>query len=167
VKPLGITMKNWVETGGARLDKIIDIFDDYKRKEKPLEKHAMDYHKGTLNSITMEAAKYVLERSMEQSKEDPNLFKTSRDGRLSIDFYYSFPNEFLFEIAKHIKCEFYAIRPERPLLYESIKLAYEAEKILKKSAKKFELVEVKGTHHVHLDHPERIFDHVMRWLKSE
>ncbi|XP_065351622.1 probable serine hydrolase [Cloeon dipterum] len=166
--PVGITHETLMQTGGKRLDKTIDIVDkSRKRTVKTLEQHAADYRKAANNSISLEAAKHVLERSMERSKSDPTLFRSTRDGRNTFRFYFSFPNDFMFDLAHRVKCEYYVIRATLPLYAEQRELTFKVEEILRNSAKKFERVNVDGKHHVHLDHPQRVLEQILRWLKAD
>lgn len=160
-------MSTLLKTGGPALDKVIDLMTNYKPKPKPFEKHAEEYHKATFKSISVEAAKYLMSRNLRPTEKDPNLFINSRDPRQTIDFYYSFPQEFLLELAQRIDCEFYNIKALNSLPFENLKYAAEVEQVLRKSARIFEKVEVEGSHHVHMLFPERIYEPVMRWLRKE
>ncbi|XP_059470738.1 probable serine hydrolase [Neocloeon triangulifer] len=165
VTPVGISMERFASSGGARLDKIIDIVDKKRnRAEKTLEQHADDYSKATNNSISAAASKHILERSMKRT--DSNLFRSTRDGRVSIRFYFSFPNDFLLEMGKRIRCEYYVILATLPIFTDRVELMFKTENVLREGAKRFEIVKVNGTHHVHIDHPERVLKPILRWLRN-
>lgn len=167
IKPMGITLSNLTKTGGASLDRVIDFMTKYNPKPKSLDKHAEEYHKATFKSITVDAAKYLITRNMRPSEKDPNLFVNGRDPRQTINFYFSFPQEFLLEMAKRISCEFYTIKALNSLPFEHPKYSKEVEAVLRESTKTFERVEVEGTHHVHMLFPERVYEPIMRWLRKE
>jgi len=123
--------------------------------------------KATFKSLTVEAAKYLLARNMRPSEKDPNLFTNGRDPRQTIDFYFSFPQEFLLEMAKRISCDFYTIKVLNTPPFEHPKYSKEVEAVLRESTRTFERVEVEGTHHVHMLFPERVYEPIMRWLRKE
>ncbi|CAB3375737.1 Hypothetical predicted protein [Cloeon dipterum] len=176
ITSVGVTMetflpgKHKLPTGGERLDRVIDIVDGVigHPPELTLEQHAKFYCRVTKGSLSLEAAKHVLQRSMVRSDRDPSLYRSTRDPRGAVRFWISFTNEFILELGKQIKCEYYVISSTPPPTFaERLEVHTRGEQILRASAKRFELVRVEGTHHVHLDHPERILPLILRWIRGD
>lgn len=111
--------------------------------------------RGTGKSIDRENCKYLLNRSIAQSRQFPSKYYFSKDGR--VKYYQLFGAELglSFEMAKRI-------RNKNVLIVRSTKSGYikdgifDVIKIFRENNPNFELHEVDGTHHLHLNNAEEV-----------
>ncbi|CAB3381410.1 Hypothetical predicted protein [Cloeon dipterum] len=162
MKPMSMNPNTLTKHGGQGLDKLVDYHLNESNKEATLEEHAAQYRKGTMNSMSMEHAKLLMER-MTVVNPATGLYTISRDPRIKIQFYYSFPNEFICEMAKQLKCKILFLKASKGLVFESPKVIKEVVDVIEKSTDVM-FAEVDGTHHVHMEKPHLIAPHVLRFL---
>ncbi|KAK9304763.1 hypothetical protein QLX08_003975 [Tetragonisca angustula] len=111
-----------------------------------------DAYKG---SITKEGAMILMKRGLRPASE-PERYYFSRDPRLKVSVLGMISLDLVLAYAARIKCAYLNIRAipgmklDHPEYYEKV-----LDQI-KLGAKKFEYHKVEGTHHVHLNNPERI-----------
>lgn len=112
-------------------------------------------HTGTFTSIDKNKCKYLLARNIQKSAIYPDKYFFTRDSRLKSYNYYSISQDVCIEMAKRISSPYCFIKAKFSSYYEEKKYFDEIIEILKKNPK-FEFHEVEGTHHVHLNEPEKI-----------
>jgi len=112
-------------------------------------------HIGTERSVSLEACKFLLQRNTKTSRHEPHKYYFSRDSRLKKSLFYAFPKEVPLEMAKRITCPHLFIKARQGPLYERKEYHEEALEIVKKNPL-FEYHEVEGTHHVHLNEPDKV-----------
>jgi hypothetical protein len=163
IKPVCVSPKFLVETGGATLDRHIDILLKKSKKEATLDALAAEYCKAVMESVSLESSRLLMQRGTTLNPET-GLYRLTRDPKLKINFYYSFPNEFLIEMAKKIRCEVRVLRAKKGWNFEPPKIVKVVQDEMQKAAKSMEIVDVEGTHHVHMDNPENVVPHVMDFI---
>lgn len=77
---------------------------------------------------------------------------------LSLDLVLAF--------AERIKCAYLNIRAVPGMEFDQPENYHKVLDIIKKTAKKFEYHEIDGTHHVHLNEPEKVAPIINEFLKS-
>ncbi|XP_059491207.1 probable serine hydrolase [Neocloeon triangulifer] len=163
IKPMSVDGKLLTNAGGQFLDKLVDIeMKIEKVKEATLEKHAEMYSKAVMNSISVEKSKLLMERSTALNPET-GFYYITRDPRIKINFYFSFPNEFFVEMAKNIRCKIFYIHAKKGLVFEHPKVIKAVQVEIEK-ATDVEYAEVDGTHHVHMEKPELVKPFVLDFL---
>lgn len=123
------------------------------------------------DSLTRESCEVLMKRGMSpvtklncNSSEDRYLF--SRDVRLKVAGLGLISVDLVFELAERIKCEYLNIRAKSGLKFDKPEHYNDVLEKIKKTAKRFEFYEVEGTHHLHLNTPERISTHIVDFLTS-
>lgn len=164
-KPVCVSNKFLTETGGASLDRLVDLSLKPKntQKEATLDALATEYSLAVMKSVSFESSRLLMQRATALNPET-GLYRLTRDPKLKINFYYSFPNEFLVEMAKKLRCEIKILRAKKGLIFESPKVIKAVQDEMQKAAKRLEIVDVEGTHHVHMDNPENVVPHVLEFL---
>ncbi|KAL3274282.1 hypothetical protein HHI36_015687 [Cryptolaemus montrouzieri] len=121
----------------------------------------LDAHKG---SLTRKSSEIMLRRGMVPDEEKPNCYKLTRDPRLKFSFLAAFTRDQVLDYASRTRCKVLNIRavpgyPFDDVLYEDV---------LNCLAKNADLtrVRVSGTHHLHLNDPESIIEHIYKFLTS-
>lgn len=105
--------------------------------------------------MNREFCHHLLERSVGQSKSDPNKYYFTRDKRLASIIFPGLNQEAIISLAEKINMPFMAVKSTTSPYYEDKKYYYEVLDVLKKNSL-FEHHYVDGTHHVHLNEPEKL-----------
>ncbi|XP_034482104.1 probable serine hydrolase isoform X2 [Drosophila innubila] len=112
-------------------------------------------HQGSNKSVDMEACKYLLQRNCKPSSHEPHKYYFSRDNRLKTSQFYTLSLEIVLEMAARIKAPHLFIKALQAPYYENKKYYDATLEVLRKNPQ-FEFHEVEGTHHVHLNEPEKV-----------
>ncbi|TDG52655.1 hypothetical protein AWZ03_000888 [Drosophila navojoa] len=112
-------------------------------------------HHGTDKSVDLEACKYLLQRNSKPSSHEPHKYYFSRDNRLKTSLFYTLSNEMVLEMASRITAPHLFIKALQAPYYEDKKYYDAALEVLRQNPN-FEYHEVEGTHHVHLNEPEKV-----------
>jgi len=164
IKPMAVDPKTLTKTGAQLLDKVVELaLNDVPQKEAPLDEHAAQYRKAVMNSISLESSRLLMERGTAKNPET-GLYTITRDPKIKSSFYYSFPNEFLVEMAKNIRCKILVLRATKGLVFEHPRVIKAVQDEMQKAAESMEIVEVEGKHHVHMDQPEIVAPYVLNYL---
>lgn len=89
----------------------------------------------------------------------------ARDLRLKVSLLAMFTKEQVLGYADQIKSEVLNIRGRPGMKFESEELYAEVVNAMRKNAKRVVYEEIEGTHHLHLDTPERIVPVITEFLK--
>ncbi|XP_064544740.1 probable serine hydrolase [Drosophila montana] len=112
-------------------------------------------HHGTDKSVDIEACKYLLQRNCKPSSHEPHKYYFSRDNRLKYSQFYTLSLEIVLEMATRIKSPHLFIKALQAPYYENKKY-YDATIAVLRQNPLFEYHEVDGSHHVHLNEPEKV-----------
>nr|XP_016934734.1 probable serine hydrolase [Drosophila suzukii] len=112
-------------------------------------------HEGSNKSVSLDACKYLLQRNCRPSTHEPHKYYFSRDNRLKSSLFYTLHQEVPMEMARRIKCPHLFIKALQAPYYERKEYFDEVLAELQKNPL-FEFHEVEGTHHVHLNEPEKV-----------
>lgn len=120
-------------------------------------------------SVEAEHADILLARSLRKTGEDE--YEYTRDLRTVIRpfLFNDFTTEKLKEIARGIKCPFLLIKAKHSVTSvssERIELHQEFLDIYRNASSDFHFVQVNGTHHVHLTHPEVVAPYICNFLRK-
>ncbi|XP_011141787.1 probable serine hydrolase isoform X2 [Harpegnathos saltator] len=114
-------------------------------------------------SITKESAEILMKRGIEPAYSRGK-YVFSRDARLKVAFLGMPSLELVLTYASQIKCAYLNIRAVPGLKFERSEYYYAVLEKIKVQARKFEYHEVEGSHHVHLDAPEKIVSIITNFL---
>eukprot|EP00099_Drosophila_melanogaster_P005663 NP_001246563.1 uncharacterized protein Dmel_CG5707, isoform B [Drosophila melanogaster] len=133
-------------------------FANSKRQEPPAYTYTemeQVLYKGTDYSVELENCRHILERNISRSTKFPAKFFFSRDGRCKYytEFHTSPP--FAAELARTIKNVPYCVIKGSESNYID-EQSDEVIGILRENNPHFELHEVQGTHHVHLNNAQGV-----------
>ncbi|KAL6264982.1 hypothetical protein P5V15_005074 [Pogonomyrmex californicus] len=115
--------------------------------------------------ITNEGARILMKRGMQPAYQK-NKYYFSRDPRLKVSLLGMLSLDLILEYASHIKCAYLNIRAVPGLKLEQPENYEKVLDVIKQGARKFEYHEVKGTHHVHLNDPEKIAPIIKNFLQD-
>nr|CAD7586466.1 unnamed protein product [Timema genevievae] len=117
-------------------------------------------YEGSLHSPTIESCRIILKRgTSEVNKEGKSGYFLSRDPRIRSQWLGKLSKDVYIACASTITCEVLSIRGKQGHLYggEVEEVYLQTLELMKESALIFEHHEVEGTHHLHLNNPERFF----------
>ncbi|XP_037945289.1 probable serine hydrolase, partial [Teleopsis dalmanni] len=170
LKPITRNPDKIVDSISTRLEDFIKMEKRMRSKSEPpcyeWEQLVERLHIGTEKSVSVESCQYLLQRNSKPSQHEPHKYYFARDSRLKSSMFYPFSREVPFEMAKRIKCPHLFIKALGGPYYEPKENYDDTLEILKQNPL-FEYHEVEGTHHVHLNNPERVApiinDFISRW----
>lgn len=169
LKPLTRSAERIVDVYRERIEAGIKLEKRINDKSKPPIYNDMELierlRKATNNSINIDACKYLLKRNIRQSNEDKEKYYFSRDNRIKTSIFYTLGQEVSIVMAERIKCPHLLIKATKSDYFENKKYFYEVVDILKKK-ENFEYHEIEGTHHVHLNEPEKVSQIINAFLKK-
>ncbi|XP_032675106.1 probable serine hydrolase isoform X2 [Odontomachus brunneus] len=120
-------------------------------------------HKGYDGSITRESAEILMKRGIRPAFLKGKYF-FSRDPRLKVSLLGMLSLDLVLAYASQIKCAYLNIRAVPGMKFEQPHYYHMVLEKIKLQAKKFEYHEVEGTHHVHLNEPEKIVPIIANFL---
>lgn len=121
---------------------------------------------GSLQSVTKENAKYLMERGTKSSPNHPNRFYFTRDIRVKFMQPFLVEQIIGMEYVKRIKAAYLFIKADDRDFAEPEKNLRQAVQLFKKVNKKFEMLKVRGTHHAHLNEPALMAQQISTFLKK-
>lgn len=158
-------------------DRTGDAIDRYLKYETlPLSKTPCYAYDDMIDIVTeayagknRESAKILMRRGMapvtSKSVIDGEGYHFARDLRLKVSLLAMFSKEQVLSYAENIKSEVLNIRGRPGMAFESEEIYAEVVKTMQKNAKRVVYEEIEGTHHLHLDTPERIVPVITEFLK--
>ncbi len=118
----------------------------------------VDNYKG---SIDEKAADVLLIRGLKKTGEDA--YEFSSDMRILLRTL-TLCEEQIKVLVRKITCPFLIIRAKSGLRNFTDELLREYLDIYRSNSQDFRFVEIEGTHHVHLTHPERVALHIRQFI---
>ncbi|XP_058056475.1 probable serine hydrolase [Anopheles bellator] len=123
-------------------------------------------YNGAVNSITLEACPYLLQRNVRKSTKFPDKYYFSRDSRLKYGTGFLWSQELNLRLARNLTMPFLFVKASESPYWEKKQYYDEAIEILRSNNAHFELQRVDGMHHVHLTQPERVAPIVSDFLRN-
>ncbi|XP_014211832.1 probable serine hydrolase isoform X2 [Copidosoma floridanum] len=116
-------------------------------------------------SLTKESAEILMKRGMQQS-HTPKKYCFSRDPRLKVSLLGMLSLDLVIAYAERIKCAYLNIRAVPGMKFEQPENYDKVLDVIEKNSRKFVSHKVDGTHHVHLNNPERVAKPINQFLKD-
>lgn len=121
---------------------------------------------GTSSSVSPDAAPLLLKRGIKPSKIHPNKFYFSRDPRVKHITDNCYDQNLCLELARKITAKYLFIKSDDRQYSESRKNIKETIEVMKRHTT-IQVNYVKGTHHVHMNHPNRISGIISDFLRKQ
>ncbi|EZA56318.1 putative serine hydrolase, partial [Ooceraea biroi] len=115
-------------------------------------------------SITREAAEILMKRGMQPAHERGKYY-FSRDPKLKVSFLGVLSLDLILQFASQIRCPYLNIRAIPGQTIHGENYGKVLEKV-EEGVRRFEYHEVEGTHHVHLNEPEKVAPIINRFLRD-
>ncbi|XP_055910810.1 serine hydrolase-like protein [Eupeodes corollae] len=161
LKPLLQPKDIVVSSVAEKLEGLIKVSERKLNKSEPpsyeFEQLVDRLYEGSGKSIEKECCQFILKRNIKPSAKDPTKYSFSRDDRLKSMLFYALPQELVCDMAARISCPHLFIKALQAPYYEKRSNYDEVINVLTKKPT-FEYHQVDGTHHVHLNEPEKLAD---------
>ncbi|XP_042890076.1 probable serine hydrolase isoform X2 [Penaeus japonicus] len=166
IKPMSVMPCNQPEKTALAVEQLLKI-------EKILGSTAPMYDYNTIvermlksygNSLTEKSAKILLKRGSKQLSDGLHSF--TYDPKLKGSSIISLTFEQQKAFAERLKCDMLLIKATSGPLYESQELYDEIIEIYGKSTRSFQYITVEGTHHVHLNQPEKVVPLIKDFIQN-
>lgn len=136
-------------------------YDELARSDKEPPSYTLENIKKAIvvqseGSINFEFADIPFRRSLAPSKHDPNKFYFTRDPRIKCRLIFNWPQEDMEFYMKFIKSPMLLLKATKSGYFESKENFYQLWDVLKKENHNASLHYIEGTHHVHLNEPEKV-----------
>ncbi|GAB6019093.1 Serine hydrolase-like protein 2 [Chamberlinius hualienensis] len=155
-----------VNDGVNFIDKLFEYERQLNKPSKGYSKEeAVEMMVKSLNgSCSPKSAEILLQRGARVNEMGKLVF--TRDPRTKLHSFIELHSDQLDVFANSLKCHVLIIKASDSDLskWYSKEELEKTLRIYKKVAKSFEMVFVEGTHHVHLNYPERVAPHIIRFL---
>lgn len=123
------------------------------------------WYKGTRKSVGLESIQYLANRGTKPSKQDPNKHYFSRDSRLKYTLFNPEDKKFVAALIRRLKCPTLYIKAiDSP--YATDAFSVEMREIIEKNNPDFESYFIPGTHHVHLNNPDKVSPLILDFYKK-
>ncbi|KAJ8894790.1 hypothetical protein PR048_000097 [Dryococelus australis] len=166
--PFAGSSKKLAERRGKSIDKILDTLslDTKNRPTYTYEEAISLYEKGTNYSLTRKSCEVLMKRGTEKLANSRYSF--NRDLRLKYSIVTQWPLKNILQFAACVECNVLNIMADSGFRYNDVeeKSYLETVDVLKKSAKYFEHHLVEGTHHVHINNPDRVAPLINNFLRE-
>lgn len=130
--------------------------DEKKRPSYPLDELRKMWYEGARKSIDLDKCDYILKRNIAVSPDDPNKFYLTIDPRLKAGTLLNYPQDEVLAATKRLKMPTVLIKASEIIYTQDLKLLQEVIDVMVANNPKYEEHVVEGTHHVHLNSPERL-----------
>lgn len=138
---------------------------DIEPPSYPMEELYQKWHIGTRKSVALEKVKYLAQRGIKPSKQDPNKYYFSRDSRLKYTLFNPEDKKFVEALIRRLKCPTLFIKAiDSP--YATDAFAVEMREIVEQSNPDFESQFIHGTHHLHLNDPDKVAPLILDFYKQ-
>jgi pimeloyl-ACP methyl ester carboxylesterase len=151
--------KDLADTWGSTMDSLLNLEEKMQQQQPPEYTYAElveRQQKGAYMSPTIKSTNILLKRGAIQSTESPEKYVFTFDPRIRLDAFKRPSRDTLLALGSAIKCEVLNIHAKPGMSVKLEKEFDESIEAMKTSAAKVECHEVLGSHHVHLNNPERV-----------
>lgn len=123
------------------------------------------WHRGTSKSVSMESVPHLIKRGTKESTIVPNKYYFSRDPRLKCSLFSVENKKFIETLIRRLKCPTLYIKGiDSP--YGVDEFSVEMREVVASNNPEFESHFLPGTHHLHLNNPELVLPHILKFLEK-
>lgn len=164
-----IKPKELADNMGSTIDSLLKLDNKLATEQPPAYPYnelVERLQKGAFMSPTIKSCNILLKRGAVESATAPDKYSYTRDSRIRLDAFKRFSKETLLSCASTIKCQVLHIHAKPGMNCtsdEEFELSIEA---MKTNASKLEVHEILGTHHVHMNNPEKVAPLINNFFKN-
>lgn len=166
-----LIIKNIIKKRPVNIDNFLkyDAVRNFDSKRRP--SYTMDvlekmWHEGSKKSIDLDKCHYILKRNLAVSHDDPNKYYLTLDPRLKVGPLFNQPQDEVLESVKELKMPLLLILASKDIYFQDKRQFEEVAEMIKTVNPKYEKYTVEGTHHLHLNNPERVQNYISEFLNK-
>lgn len=151
-----------------RARRLIELIGNFKEQapEYTYEELIRRVHEGSMRSVDVDKAKYMIERGTRPSPNNPDKFYFTRDIRVKYMQPFYVEQSIGLDYIRNVQAAYLFIKSADRDFSEPEKNLREAVDLFRRVNKNFEMLRVPGTHHVHLNQPELIAGKISQFIKK-
>lgn len=139
-----------------------DANDNVEYTENELKER---WIKGVHNSVTFDSVSILMKRGAQYNKESGK-YILRRDPRLKVFSLYEWNRELLETLGSNVQCHYLLFKFNKSPFFDwSIKDSPKFLDHLRGSTKSLKIHDIDGTHHAHMNSPELIAPHIIKFLE--
>lgn len=164
-----IKPKDLADNMGSTIDSLLSLDHKLQTEQPPAYQYnelVERLQKGAFMSPTIKSCNILLKRGSQPSTTSPDKYHYTRDSRIRLDAFKRFSKETLLACASAIKCEVLHIHAKPGMNAPSDEEYGLSVEAMRGSASRLEAHEVLGSHHVHMNHPERVAPLINNFFSS-
>lgn len=153
-----IESKNIVQKRSQSIDNFIkySLLNKSEPPSYPMDVLVKMWHEGSRKSVALDKCEYLLKRNSAPSKVQTDKYYLTRDPRLKTCSLYNISQQEAVESASRLTMPVLALKASE-MPYPGNKQDYvDVFDAVKNNSSDFRLYMIDGTHHVHLNNPERV-----------
>ncbi|XP_065332861.1 probable serine hydrolase isoform X2 [Cloeon dipterum] len=161
--------KDLADDWGETIDSLLNVEKKLIQQQPPeftYSELVERQQKGAFMSPSIKSTNILLKRGSRLSTTNPEKFVFTYDPRIRLDSFKRFTPDMLMAIGKQIKCHVLNIHADPGMQVKLEKEYEESVEILKESTSRLECEVVQGSHHVHLNNPERVAPLINNFMLS-
>ncbi|KAL5290861.1 hypothetical protein ACFFRR_010324 [Megaselia abdita] len=167
LKPHQRAIPKQIETIATRMEEFLKE-DERNRSDSEPPSYTYDelidrLFVGSFHSVNKDTCQYLLARNIKRSKLDSNKFYFVRDRRLKYYNYQIGNQDLVNEMARRITCPYLFVKANSSTYFEEKKFYFDTLSVMKENPK-FELAASEGTHHFHLNNPEKVCETINTFI---
>lgn len=147
-----------------RMKKLYSLKNDVKSPEYTYNEMKEIFFKGSLKSLNHNKVEYLMRRGITSSPNSPDKFQLTRDIRVKFINPLTIEHDITMCFIKEIQAAYLCIKSNYPRYQEQPHLFRAALDQFQKYNRNFEIVRVVGTHHFHLNKPDKIAPKIAEFL---
>lgn len=167
LKPHQRPFPSVVRTMETRMDEFLREDERNRNKNEPpsytYDELLERIYVGTFHSVNKDLCKHMLARNIQKSEKYPDKYFFTRDRRLKFYNYAVGSQELCVEMATRITCPYLFIKARHSSYFEDKKYYDEVMDVLKPKPN-FEYFESDGTHHLHMNNPQKIIEPIVDFI---
>lgn len=141
-------------------------FDSKRRPSYPMDVMEKNWHEGSRKSIDLDKCHYILKRNLAAAHDDPNKYYLTLDPRLKVGSFINYPQDEVLEATERLTMPLALFRANQKVFFQDPRIFEEVVNVIRKVNPKYEEYLIEGTHHVHLNNPERIQSALTEFLNK-
>lgn len=168
LKPVNLPIKNAAQQASTRMKKLYHLNSktNIEVPEYNYDEMKDRIYEGSLKSLNRDKVHFLMARGVKSSKNYPNKFQLTRDIRIKFINPLFIERQITACYIKEIKAAYLYIKTDDRTYEEPPEIVNEALELFRKYSSHFEMIEVNGTHHVHLNNPERVAPKINEFIQK-
>lgn len=165
LKPVNLSAKNAAHNASTRMKKLY-VQEKISSPAYSFEEITERIFEGSLKSLNRDKVELLVKRGVKRSQCDPNKFQLTRDIRIKYINPLFIDQSIILIYIKQIQAAYLFIKTDDKTYDEPTAVFNQSLEQFRKYNRRFEMIHVHGTHHVHMNNPEVIAPKICEFLNK-